>query len=106
MVGAAGYARAWIFGAFVPPMLIKFTDWRFTDYTELENFYKYVDERRKGEYIEKLNSGNVNKALAGADNSAVVELKDELIRNNKTIYDVVNDLDAAYLKAATDLMHK
>jgi hypothetical protein len=106
MVNVVKYSRYWYFGAFVPALLIKVTDLRYLNYTEIENFYKYVDERRKGEHLEKLNSNNVTKSLAGADNNLVLELKNDLLGTNKTVYDVTNDIDAIYLKAAGDLLHK
>jgi hypothetical protein len=106
MVNVARYSRWWYFGAFVPAILIKMTDFRNIDYTEIENFYKYVEARRKADYLEKLNSSHVTRALSGSDNNAIVELKDWLLSSNKTVYDVTADLDAMYLKAAADSLHK
>jgi hypothetical protein len=106
MVRVVRYSRFWYFGAFAPAILMKITDSRLTDYSEIENFYKYVDERRRGEYLQKLNSASVSKAISTTDNSAVIELKDELSKHNKTVYDVTADLEAAYLNGARELLQK
>jgi hypothetical protein len=106
MTRMVGYSRWWLLGAFVPPILIKFTDLRNKDYAEIENFYKYVDERRKGEYLEKIYSNNISKSLNSSDNSLLIEFKDDLLKSNKTVYDITNDLDALYLKAAHQTLNK
>lgn len=88
-----------MFGAFIPPVFMKLTDMNFIPYGELESFYKYVDEKRKAQHFFKKNE-EVAQSLQNYDNKYFEQVKGDLEKTNKTIYDVVADLDELYLMAA------
>lgn len=78
-------------------------DRRFVPYAELENFYKYLYERRKSNELYKSDGDNVSKQLAAVDNESFTRIKNELLRSNRTLYEVVQDLDEMYLKGAANM---
>jgi hypothetical protein len=93
-------SRWWILGAFVPVLLLNHLDKKFVPYGELENFYKYVYERRKAEAIFKNDENKVEKELSRLNKDDYEKLKNVLIKSNRTLYEVSQDLDEMYLRAA------
>jgi hypothetical protein len=99
IVGKMKHSGAWMLGSFATPLIINLVDRKFVPYGELESFYKYVDEKRKAQHVFKKNE-EVAKSLQNYDSKIFEQVKGELEKTNKTIYDVVADLDELYLKAA------
>jgi hypothetical protein len=75
-------------------------DRKFVPYTEIENFYKYVWEKRKAEAFYKIEKESIDKEFFHLDKEHFDNLKIELERSNRTIYEVSHDLDEMYLEAA------
>jgi hypothetical protein len=99
IVGILKHSGTWMLGAFVPPALMKFTDYQFEPYGEIESFYKYVDEKRRAQHVFKKNH-EVTDTLKNYNPELFEKVKSDLEKSNKTVYDVVADLDEMYLKAA------
>jgi hypothetical protein len=93
-------SRYWYIVAFVPAAMIYYMDKKFVPYAEIENFYNYVYERRKAENLYKSNEKEIEGELSAFDQENYSKLKAELIRSNRTIYEVAQDLDEMYLQAA------
>jgi hypothetical protein len=93
-------SRYWYVVSFVPAALICYMDRKFVPYAEIENFYNYVYERRKAESLHKNYEKEIEGELSAFDQENYSKLKAELIKNNRTIYEVAQDLDEMYLQAA------
>lgn len=93
-------SRYWLIGSFVPYFLIKYMDQKYVPYTELENFYKYVNERRMAEALYKGDDNSIEKELSALDKETYESIKNELLRTNRTIWEVQSDLNRMYLHAA------
>jgi hypothetical protein len=98
--GVFKYSRWWYLNCLIPIALIGYMDKKFVPYGELENFYKFVYEKRKAEAEFKHEDKEVSSELSKLDKETYLKMKDELLSSNKTLYDVVQDLDEMYLKAA------
>ncbi len=93
-------SRYWYFASFLPAAMVCYMDRKFVPYGELENFYSYVYERRKAESQFKSHDKEVEAELAQLDKDNFAKLKSELIRSNKTVYEVAQEVDELYLQAA------
>ncbi len=93
-------SRWWYLVCFAPAILTSFMDCKFVPYGELENFYKYVYETRKADALFKSYEKEITNQLSKLDQENYLKLKDELLRNNATLYEVGQDLDEHYLTAA------
>ncbi len=102
MVGVFRYSGLWMIGSFVPPFIIKLTDKNNVPFTEIENFYKYIDERRKAEFIYKKNQ-EVTNDIKKYNPDIFEQVKKDLEITNKTVWDVIADTDEMYLAAAMKL---
>ena len=102
MVRIYKYSYLWMIGSFLPPVLIKVSDRNNVPFTEIENFYKYVDERRKAEFIFKKNK-EVTDNIKNYNPDIFERLKKDLEITNKTLWDVIADTDEMYLTAALKL---
>ncbi len=90
----------WIAASFVPSLILHFSDRHFPPYAELENFYKYVYERRKAETFYKEEKEQMENQLKEFNSPELDNLKTELERTNRTLYEVVQNIDVMYLDAA------
>jgi len=93
-------SRYWLIGSFVPLALITYMDAKYTPYTEVENLYKFIYERRKANNMYKKNHTAVTKELESLDKLMFTRVQDELIKSNKTIYEASNELNNSYLNSA------
>lgn len=93
-------SRWWIGGAFVPVLMLSYLDKQFVPYGELENFYKFVYEKRKSEAMYKNDDHSIEKELEKLDKDDFDKLKNILVNSNRTLYEISHDLDEMYLKAA------
>lgn len=89
--------RVWLIAAFLPVGLRKYYDYKFAPIEEIDNFYKYVIQRRSANNLYNENK-KVTDEFAKAENYKVIER--ELTRSNKTLLEAVASLDRAYLDAA------
>ena len=78
-------------------------DKRFVPYGEIENFYKYLYETRKSNVLYSVDKNDVSNQLAAVDKDCFEKIKSELVRSNRTLYEVVQDLDEIYLRAASNM---
>jgi hypothetical protein len=90
----------WIAACFIPNLLLHYSDRRFVPYSEIENFYKYVYERRKAETYYKNEKEEVQNLLNQFNSIELNDLKNELERTNRTLYEVRQNIDEMYLGAA------
>jgi len=90
----------WVAACFVPNFILYAADRHFVPFAELENFYKYVYERRKAETFYKTEKDEINKHLNQLNSCELNSLRSELERTNRTLYEVVQNLDEMYLDAA------
>jgi hypothetical protein len=90
-------SRYWYFVSFAPALILAYSDRKFVPYAELENFYSYVYERRKAESLYKQ---GLDEEFAKLDKENYEKIKNELVRDNKTLYEVSQELDELYLQAA------
>lgn len=102
MVHTVKYSGAWYFAPFLIPTFIAQTDRRYRPFGEIESFYKYVEQKRKAEAYYRINQ-SVNTELKEFNKNGFQTLKTDLENSNKTVYDVVADLDEMYLKNACKL---
>lgn len=90
----------WMAASFIPSLIIHISDRHFPPYAELENFYKYVYERRKAETFYKDEKEQIENSLNKISSPELKSLKSELERTNRTLYEVVQNVDEIYLDAA------
>lgn len=90
----------WIAASFLPSLILHFSDRHFPPYSELENFYKYVYERRKAESFYKTEKEQMENSWKEINTQELNDLKAELERTNRTLYEVVQNVDEMYLDAA------
>ena len=90
----------WIAACFIPSLILHYSDRHFVPYSEIENFYKYVYERRKAETCYKNEKEEVQNQLNQFNSNELNELKGELERTNRTLYEVGQNIDEMYLDAA------
>ena len=81
-------------------LLLNHLDKKFVPYGEIEKFYKYVYERRKAETNCKNDDSQIEKELSKMDNNNYDMLKNLLVKSNRTLYEVSQDLDEMFLRAA------
>ena len=93
-------SRYWYFVSFAPALILSYSDKKFVPYGEIENFYNYVYERRKAESLFKNEGKAVDEELNLLDKKNYDQIKRELVRTNKTLYEVAQELDELYLQAA------
>ncbi len=81
-------------------MILKVADRHFVPYSELENFYKYIYERRKAETFYSTEKAEMEKQLNQFNSDELNDLRTELERTNRTLYELVQNVDEMYLDAA------
>ena len=74
-------------------------DKKFVPYTEIENLYKFVYERRKANSLYKSHHSAVQKELEGFDKGLYAQVEESLKKSNKTLYEASNGLNALYINA-------
>lgn len=89
--------RVWLLASFLPVGLRKFYDYKFAPLEEIDNFYKYVIQRRNADYLYQENK-KITDEFSKAEHYRVIER--ELTRSNKSLLEAVSSLDRAYLDAA------
>lgn len=80
-------------------------DKRYVPFTEIENFYKFLYEKRKADVLYKINNGDILNQIESSDKSCFEKIKKELEKSNRTLYEVSQDLDEMYLRAAASGEH-
>jgi hypothetical protein len=93
-------SRYWYIVSFAPALIMCYSDKKFVPYGELENFYSYIYERRKAEALYKHEQKALDAELSKMDKENYEKIKNELVRDNKTLYEVSQELDELYLQAA------
>jgi len=93
-------SNVWLYTGFIPLALLYIHDMKNVPYDEIENFYKYSLEVKKTKAFYDVSKNNVNEALAKFDSKYVESVKEDLTKYNKTLFEVVNGLDAELLKLA------
>jgi hypothetical protein len=81
-------------------LILKVADRHFVPYSELENFYKYIYERRKAETFYSTEKAEMEKQLNQFNSDELNDLRTELERTNRTLYELVQNVDEMYLDAA------
>jgi hypothetical protein len=98
MVKIFQFSKFWYAGCFVPVTLLYILDRKSVPYSEFENFYKFVYEKRKANVIYNKNHEQFENEVT--DKETYEKLKKILINTNKTIYEVNQEINEAYLNAA------
>lgn len=101
-----GLSNWWLLTFGVPYFLALKFDNKFVPYSEIENFYKYVYERRKAETYYKVHNKGLEEDLNKIDSNSYNQIKNELLKANSTLYEAVQDLDESYLLAAINSVDK
>lgn len=93
-------SHVWIYTCYIPLALLYVHDKKNLPLDEIENFYKYALEVRKTKAFYENSKKAVTEALAKENNQYVQEIKEDLSKVNKTLFEVVSGIDAELLKLA------
>ena len=74
-------------------------DKKFVPYTEIENLFKFIYERRKATCLYKNNHTSIQKELESVDKVVYSRIQKELTDSNKTLYEANNGLNALYINS-------
>jgi hypothetical protein len=74
-------------------------DNRFVPYTEIENLYKYVYERRKANSLYKTHHAKIQNELMSVDKHLYNQIQGDLTKSNKTLYEASNGLNSLYINS-------
>lgn len=105
LVGFAGkkfykMSNLWMYTCYIPLALLFVHDMKNIPYDEIENFYKYSLEVTKTKAFYEQTKQAVNEALVQIDLPFTDSIKQDLSETNKTLFEVVSDIDAQLLKLA------
>lgn len=92
-------SRYWYAACLLPGMLVCYMDKKYFPNEEIENFYRYVLERRKAQDAFSMNGNDFeNFSVKLKKNSK--DFLNQLNSSKKTMYDVFQEVDEALLNEA------
>jgi len=90
-------SRLWTYTGFIPFILLYIHDKQNVPYDEIENFYKYSLEVKKTQAFYEQSKSAVNEALSNYDKESVEEIKGNLNKYEKTLFELMAAFDAELL---------